>query len=417
VTFFCAIFAGVAGVGGGAIYMPVYILIFNDSKLFIPLAKATVLGVAIAYNVQNVFRHRETSFPGIKRSLIAYDLSLVLEPMTLIGTIFGARLNKMVPYYINSAVMLLFGFFIAQKTWNKGRKRQRTEDIDKAESSQILLLNAEENIKALWDPAICGNKLIWEQIAATLPTKQCPGGKIFGLFFAWATVMVTTVLSAGIGSGGPSAVGLVCGTFQYWAVVLSPIPILCLITFMSIHYEVRRTRRLEELGYPFECSDVKYSFPTMLKISVVCIIAGVMSGCIGLGGSTIKGPFLHFLIGDASVSKATSCYMLLSTASSSMVIFIWLGLLNATQAILFVMIGFIGGLIGANIMNTVVKRLGRKSIIIYALAIYIFLGMMMMFVLSLIKNIGDFKRINPDDYASTAFHGLCQHYFQTSQFW
>merc|ERR1719462_413374 len=95
VTFFCAIFAGVAGVGGGAIYMPVYILIFNDSTLFIPLAKATVLGVAIAFNVQNMFRKRETSFPGITRPLIAYDLSMVLEPMTLIGTIFGARLNKM----------------------------------------------------------------------------------------------------------------------------------------------------------------------------------------------------------------------------------------------------------------------------------------------------------------------------------
>jgi len=229
--------------------------------------------------------------------------------------------------------------------------------------------------------------------------------------------MVTTVLSAGMGNGSPSAVGLVCGTWQYWAVILSPIPILCFITFTSIYYEVRRTRHLEELGYPFECSDVKYSFPTMLKISVVCIIAGVLSGSIGLGGSTIKGPFLHFLIRDASVSKATSCYMLLSTASSSMVIFIWLGLLKASQAIIFVMIGFTGGLIGANIMNTLVKRIGRKSIIIYALATYIFLGMVMMFVLTLIKNINDFKRINEDDNFSIAFHGLCQHYHHSRIIW
>jgi len=397
--------------------MPVYILIFNDSTLFIPLAKATVLGVALAYNVQNVFRHRQTSFPGIKRPLIAYDLSLVLEPMTLIGTIFGARLNKMIPYYINSAVMLIFGFIIAQKTWNTGRKREKLEDMDKAESSLALLSRAEEGVNPVLYSAACGTNSLWEQIAAALPTKQCPGMKIFGLLFAWATVMVTTVLSAGIGDGSPSAVGLVCGTWQYWAVVLSPIPILCFITFMSIHYEVRRTRVLEDLGYPFECSDVKYNFPTVLKISVVCIIAGILSGCIGLGGSTIKGPFLHSLIADASVSKATSCYMLLSTASSSMVIFIWLGLLNATQAISFVMIGFTGGLIGANIMNTVVKKIGRKSIIIYALSMYIFLGMLMMFVLTLMKNIGDFLSINPDDYDSTAAHGLCQHYYHTRQFW
>jgi len=384
--------------------MPVYILIYNDSRLFIPLAKASALGVAIAYNVQNVFRHRETSFPGITRPLIAYDLVLVLEPMTLIGTIFGARLNKIVPYFLTSAMMLVLGFFIAQKTWQKGTARWNEENKKKITPSLYLTAEKKET-KVVVSPDAC----IWdkgqiENIAATLLTKQFPFWQLLRLLFGWTTVIATTLLSE------QDISGLMCGTLQYWAVVLSPIPILCALTFITVRYEIVRTKRLRELGYLFECSDVIYDCSRMFEISVVCIIAGLMSGLVGLGGSTIKGPYLHFLIADADVSKATSCFMLLTTASTSMFIYIWIGLLDATHGIIFTIIGFFGGLIGTNIIDSLVKRLGRKSLIILALATYVYLGMFIMFILSVIKDTADFQSIRPKGKFLIEFHSLCQHH-------
>jgi hypothetical protein len=54
---------------------------------------AAVFGAAIAFAVQNFTKQRP---PKGYTSIFAWDVIAMMEPMTLLGTSIGVRLNKMV---------------------------------------------------------------------------------------------------------------------------------------------------------------------------------------------------------------------------------------------------------------------------------------------------------------------------------
>lgn len=87
--FLCALAVG-GGVGGGALYMPVYVGLFGDAHLAVPIAKITTNGVAWSAFFHNIFA---THPDDRRRPLINYDVALLLEPLTLVGTIFGVLAN------------------------------------------------------------------------------------------------------------------------------------------------------------------------------------------------------------------------------------------------------------------------------------------------------------------------------------
>mmetsp|Transcript_7806 Transcript_7806/g.15274 ORF Transcript_7806/g.15274 Transcript_7806/m.15274 type:complete len:144 (+) Transcript_7806:782-1213(+) len=141
------------------------------------------------------------------------------------------------------------------------------------------------------------------------------------------------------------------------------------------------------LGYKLEPSDVAWNWKNVAKIVAVCLLAGVLSGSVGLGGSTIKAPFLHHLLSDASVSKATSTFMLLSTVGASTVIFIWLGSMKWQEALSYMAIGLVGGTCGIWVMKEFMRRFRRKSHIVLFLGAYIGCALLVMSILTILKEI------------------------------
>jgi hypothetical protein len=82
-TIIGLILAAGAGIGGGGILVPVFILVFGFCiKHAIPLASVTVLGGAIANNMLNA-RKQHPEYPS--RPAIDWDLIVQLEPMTMAG--------------------------------------------------------------------------------------------------------------------------------------------------------------------------------------------------------------------------------------------------------------------------------------------------------------------------------------------
>lgn len=66
----------------------------------------------------------------------------------------------------------------------------------------------------------------------------------------WAVVVLLALLKGG--HGMPSVLGLSCGSFAYWAVVLAGLPALLLLSRQSAAAVCARHRRLVSLGY--ECA-------------------------------------------------------------------------------------------------------------------------------------------------------------------
>lgn len=150
----CAFVAGVlaagSGLGGGGLLVPLYILAMGlSSHEAVPLSKATIFGSSIASFVINV----RAKHPVVRdRPLIDYETVLMMEPMTLAGTIIGVNMNAVFPEWLITVCIVLLLTKTAQRTFTKGLKIFREEgDADKKILSDIVsywrLLPHESNFK------------------------------------------------------------------------------------------------------------------------------------------------------------------------------------------------------------------------------------------------------------------------------
>lgn len=96
--FFGAAVCSGAGIGGGGVFVPTYILLFGlNAHWALPLSQVTIFGVGIG-SVVYLLPQRHPKMP--ERRLIDLNLAALLEPATLAGTIPGVLLNIIFPAYL-----------------------------------------------------------------------------------------------------------------------------------------------------------------------------------------------------------------------------------------------------------------------------------------------------------------------------
>ncbi|EGD78809.1 hypothetical protein PTSG_01784 [Salpingoeca rosetta] len=124
-VFLCASLAVGAGIGGGALFVGIYMIILGmDAHAAVPLSKATIFGLAIAaYSVNLWKRHPHSQ----QRPLIDYDTALMLEPMTLLGAIVGVLLNVLFPNWLVLLPLCLLLMVVSYRTIRKGLRLRAKE--------------------------------------------------------------------------------------------------------------------------------------------------------------------------------------------------------------------------------------------------------------------------------------------------
>lgn len=97
----------------------------------------------------------------------------------------------------------------------------------------------------------------------------------------------------------------------------------------------------------------------MIKLILLGLIGGFISGALGLGGGTIFSPILLNMGIPPAVASSTSMYLVFySTASSSFVYFIY-GILDIYYAIWLGIFACIGTVIGLIILANQMKKNAR----------------------------------------------------------
>uniref|UniRef100_K3XAB2 Uncharacterized protein n=1 Tax=Globisporangium ultimum (strain ATCC 200006 / CBS 805.95 / DAOM BR144) TaxID=431595 RepID=K3XAB2_GLOUD len=365
------------GVGGGGLLVPGFIFVIGLSpKHAIPLSKATIFGNAMAIYFFNFYRKHPTKK---NVSIINYAVSAIMEPTTLIGSIFGVMMNHIFPNWLILAQLISLLTFITYKTYLKGTKIREKETKRKKELMKLALkgrangggrgrawsiyrhfdaeiaarrwlavtrrnkklrgVRAEddqdfETLPPLRLKSIHEDKgmLLQEKVANTfvpdddvLTTARLalerseadvfPVKFMLPLVTAWLIVFMQALLRGGHGSA--SIIGVQCNSPEYWSLTFFPLGILAAIT-LSIGYRLRLENRLKVLsGYNFVDGDIHWTKSRVLIFPAYCVVAGIAAGLLGIGGGMVKGPIMLEMGILPPVQSATASFMILFTASST----------------------------------------------------------------------------------------------------
>jgi hypothetical protein len=136
----CALLSAGGGIGGGALFIPIYLIVYGlTAHQAVPLSKITIFGLAIGgFTVLYSKRHPYKDAP-----LIDYDLTMLLIPGILLGTIAGVYLNVIFPAFVIVISLVVLLTYTSYKTWRKSFQlyKEETEGNKKAEGTEMVQLD------------------------------------------------------------------------------------------------------------------------------------------------------------------------------------------------------------------------------------------------------------------------------------
>uniref|UniRef100_M4B3V4 Uncharacterized protein n=1 Tax=Hyaloperonospora arabidopsidis (strain Emoy2) TaxID=559515 RepID=M4B3V4_HYAAE len=227
---------------------------------------------------------------------------------------------------------------------------------------------------------------------------------VMPLVLSWLVVLIQSMLRGG--HGAPSIIGLICNSVSYWLLTFLPLSILVAIT-LWVGYQLRLLNRLKVLsGHPFIPGDIHWIKRRVLVFPMLCTLAGVAAGLLGIGGGMVKGPIMLEMGILPPVQSATANFMILFTSSSTTIQFAISGQFPGERQYdymaWFALMGCFGGLCGQKVVAYLIKKYKRESIMVYLLAATIGLSAVAMGAIGLKSTMRDLEM-----GAHLGFNGIC----------
>jgi len=380
-AFLGALVAVGVGIGGGPMYLPVLIMLFGNAHVAIPLSKANIFAVSIAALAINVSRRHAK----IDRPLINYDVALLLEPMTLVGTVVGVTLNVVLPSNVLVVLCILFLSFTVYKTAKKGMSQYKAEGARVIRQHSAVLEAPVENDnddEALLrtESAVVRDGKAQEVLVSEKPV---PWWKILLLAVVAFSCNFLEYASGGglallCGSSGPIA-----GPVVSYSCLAALVLIALGFTVFWARYLVAKYDRWASLG--LDVADVygenlRWESGTIWRWPAMATVAGLTAGSIGIGGGLVKGPLMLQMGISSTVATSTSSFMILFTSSSTVFQFWMLGRLDPRYAHIFPLFAMVGAIIGQNLLVAMVKKYKRQSLVTLWLCVAISISVACMVV-------------------------------------
>ncbi|GKY96259.1 hypothetical protein MPSEU_000585600 [Mayamaea pseudoterrestris] len=394
------VIAAGGGIGGGGILVPVYTLVLQfPVKHAIPLTAMTVLGGALANNFANLSK-RHPIQPN--RSLIDWDVILMLEPTTIAGAILGALLHVYLPALLIVVLLLVLLLLTAHLTLTKAMKLYRKETEAQLlgattrscddEETQRLVASVPQASAALSQAVVS-----YGAAAATSTIDDDPSTrrdskimrfvaqenyldalKLTALFIIVTAINLfkgglhnnkTSSHASAVSPASPVVSLPICGTTCFW---ISNVAILLVVTLFVVWTRRELLQRIKQGGPAI--SDIAWDEYNSVRYPVYAIVAGIVAGLFGIGGGIVKGPLMLALGVHPQVASATSACMIFFTSCTAAFSFMIFGLLTLDYAIAFLLIGFVSTCVGQSVLSLLMRRHQRHSYIAFSIGIVIALS-------------------------------------------
>eukprot|EP01096_Ripella_sp_DP13-Kostka_P015630 TRINITY_DN7404_c0_g1_i1.p1 TRINITY_DN7404_c0_g1~~TRINITY_DN7404_c0_g1_i1.p1 ORF type:complete len:486 (+),score=176.26 TRINITY_DN7404_c0_g1_i1:120-1577(+) len=424
--FLCAALCAGSGIGGGSFYVAIYTLLLGmDPHTAVPLSKVVIFGVAIGGCIVNMPKRHPTA----NRPLIDYDTVMVMEPMTLAGTVIGVYLNIVSPAYViliclvlivaESCYSTLKKTLVYYKAENEAEKAPSSVEMESVEptitgalasiddSLAEMQLEDSSSNKNSSDSSVKPSSLSDDSIALDQNSSdsldvnddvidvhleerermyqaesKTQWFKLSLLTLHWAGMLVIIFLKGGTNSNDKSIIGVTCGSLWYWIIVLIEFPYLIAFAVAFGFYLQRQYRRKQQIGYLFHQGDIEWTTRNTLIVPSISVLAGVAAAFLGVGGGMVKGPLLLAMKAIPQVAVTTSSFMILFTSSSTSIQFIILGKIDILLGIWYFFIGLVGSILGNYGVGYMVKRYKKQSYVGFLLTFcLIFSAVILVFTL------------------------------------
>lgn len=452
-TIVASALASGSGIGGGGLLIPLLILVFGfPERRATPLSNVVILGGAVANLGFNLCKPH----PSRRKPLIAFEVALMMEPMTMLGALVGTTLNKIFPSWLTTLMLVLLLSFTARRTWAKGRERWDKERARLRcaadESQQSGLLAAEQSSAAserssvlnLAGAAAAGADLrtaSLDEEEAEAAARRRSGQlealmraerrlrhyarDVFPLLVLLVACFALSLLRGT--SRSHSLLDVSCGSPAYLALWAAQLLLLVAASLAIRAALMRRHARRREIGYPFLPDDVEWTVSNTTLYPLLCVGAGLCAGApparrravraasmtcptaessvgmFGIGGGIVKGPLMLEMGMLPAVSSATASFMILFTSATAALNFALFGALDPQYAGVLFCAGLAGTCAGQLGLDWLLRRLGAsQSLIVLLIAVVIGLSAAMMGVVGTIAVVEEVRHGVPQ-----GFHSIC----------
>ncbi|XP_016432592.1 sulfite exporter TauE/SafE family protein 3 [Nicotiana tabacum] len=357
VGFFGAALGSVGGVGGGGIFVPMLTLIIGfDPKSSTAISKCMIMGAAgstVYYNMR--LRH-----PSLDMPIIDYDLALLLQPMLMLGISIGVAFNVIFADWMVTVLLIILFVGTSTKALFKGIETWKKETLMKREAAKQLESEFKPSeSEGEYRPLPIGPSAY--NVDDTVPMLRNVYWKELGLLmFVWVAFLAIQIVKT----------YTVTCSIEYWILNFLQVPVAVSVSLYEAVCLYKGTRVIASKG-----KEITSWKPHLLFFYCCCgIVAGIVGGLLGLGGGFILGPLFLELGIPPQVASATSTFSMTFSSSMSVVQYYLLKRFPVPYAAYFVSVATIAALVGQHVVRRVIALLGRASIIIFILAMTIFVS-------------------------------------------
>jgi uncharacterized membrane protein YfcA len=330
-----ATLGSLGGIGGGGLVVPCYIIVTRLTlKQAIPLGSVTVLGGSFAALILNLKRRH----PLADRPIIDWDLILVMEPLVLVGTVFGSILHRVISGKLLSVLLVLLLSIVAHTTLVKAKRmydaeKRYIEHLKSARSDYLSRVasfrTAFRMSEAAWSAdALHGAGLDPESRASCMPPspvrtqsldsqsfnttthvsprmdvherqrililnpdfvtlrsdlmeqeKVTPRSKVLALVGKFSVLMFLNITLGGGAFRSPW--GIQCGSVAFWVVHVIMIAFLFSSAWAAQTYLVNRHELKEIIRFDYVHGDIKWDQRKAIIYPCFFMLAGLFAGMFG----------------------------------------------------------------------------------------------------------------------------------------
>ncbi|PRQ43740.1 putative transmembrane protein TauE [Rosa chinensis] len=351
----------VGGVGGGGIFVPMLTLIVGfDTKSAAAISKCMIMGASAS----SVWYNLRVPHPTKEVPIIDYDLALLFQPMLMLGITLGVALSVVFPYWLITVLIIILFLGTSSRSAYKGVEMWKEETMLKRELANQHEARVDSRGELLIDTEYQQlnpreEKSMMQTLCFNLRWKR-----VMVLVILWGAFLLLQIIKNDLAT---------CSTW-YWVLFCLQFP----IAFGVFGYEALKLykdhkKRMGTGNLESICEASIAWTPIHIAFCALCgILGGTVGGLLGSGGGFILGPLLLEIGVIPQVASATATFVMMFSASLSVVEFYLLKRFPIPYALYLTSVSILAGFWGQFLVRKIVTFLKRASIIVFVLSGVIF---------------------------------------------